>query len=355
MCKEAKLRLARLSLLLYVVATLGLTAFVVPATQSTRNGAQDVLRESVFSPYLDVNLAVHTVGMERLVFFDAKTRALMGMPATPLPPYLGALTLAFASGECGSEHWGGLAAQKMVDANLHALKQADVGYIISTGGADGVFSCGSESGMKRFIARYDTSHLLGFDFNIERDQPERLLEELVVQVRAAMQRHPNLRFSFTLAAIGATQEDQPSLNPHGQSVMKIIQRAGLENYFVNLMVMNYGSALPGNCVVDDGACDMGASAIQAVRNFSRQYNVPLERIEVTPMIGVNDVQSNVFTLRNAQELSRFARTSRLGGLHFWSLNRDAPCDEQSQEAPSSCSSLKGLRLLDFTNAFALDL
>jgi hypothetical protein len=170
-----------------------------------------------------------------------------------------------------------------------------------------------------------------------------------------MQRHPNLRFSFTLAAIASTQSGQASLNPHGQSVMRIIQRAGLKNYFVNLMVMNFGSAQPSNCVVNAEQCDMSASAIQAVRNFAKQYNVPLQRIEITPMIGMNDVRANVFTLADAQALASFSRSSRLGGLHFWSLNRDGPCDKQYEGAASTCSSLAGLRKLDFTNAFALDL
>ena len=355
MHKKPTPSLARLSLLLYVVATLGLTGFIAPTNYSHRNGAQSSVRESVYSPYLDVNLAVHSVSTASHVFFDGAGRALMGLPKTPLPIDLRALTLAFASGECGNEHWGGLAAQKMVDANLDALKRADIGYIISTGGADGVFSCGTESGMKRFISRYDTSHLLGFDFNIEANQPEPLLESLVEQIRTAMQRHPNLRFSFTLAAIGATQLGQASLNAHGHSVMQIIQRAGLTNYFVNLMVMNYGSAMPGNCVVNGGQCDMSASAIQAVRNFSKQYGVPLQRIEVTPMIGMNDVRANIFTLQDAQALASFVRSSNLGGLHFWSLNRDGPCDKQYQNAVSTCSSLEELRKLDFTNAFALDL
>jgi hypothetical protein len=100
---------------------------------------------------------------------------------------------------------------------------------------------------------------------------------------------------------------------------------------------------------------MSASAMQAVRNFAKQYNVPLQRIEITPMIGMNDVRANVFTLADAQALASFARSNRLGGLHFWSLNRDGPCDKQYEGATSTCSSLAGLRKLDFTNAFALDL
>lgn len=41
----------------------------------------------------------------------------------------------------------------------------------------------------------------------------------------------------------------------------------LEHNYINPMVMDYGDATRGNCVVVDGACDMGRSAIRAARNF----------------------------------------------------------------------------------------
>ncbi|WP_232443306.1 hypothetical protein [Burkholderia ubonensis] len=46
-----------------------------------------------------------------------------------------------------------------------------------------------------------------------------------------------------------------------------IQTYGLKNYTINLMTMDYGSAGPGNCVVANGTCQMGQSAIQAAMNL----------------------------------------------------------------------------------------
>jgi len=89
--------------------------------------------------------------------------------------------------------------------------------------------------------------------------------------------------------------------------------------------MDYGEAIPRNCVVSAGVCDMGRSAIQAARNVHVRYGLPMSRIELTPMIGVNDVVSNVFTLDDARLLAEFVRDCGLGGLHFGSLDRDAPC------------------------------
>lgn len=43
-------------------------------------------------------------------------------------------------------------------------------YIISTGGEGNVFTCQSDVGMERFIRRYASSALVGFDFDIESTQ-----------------------------------------------------------------------------------------------------------------------------------------------------------------------------------------
>ena len=112
------------------------------------------------------------------------------------------------------------------------------------------------------------------------------------------------------------------------------------------MVMNFGEALPDNCVVDGDRCDMAASAIAVVRHFNQEYGVPLSQIEVTPMIGVNDMKQNVFTLSDAQQLTRYVHDNQLGGLHFWSLNRDGVCPPGPQEVSPSCHSLPGLSPTD---------
>ena len=80
------------------------------------------------------------------------------------------LTWAFASGECGDEHWGGQPAQAVADANVPAFSKAGIGYIISTGGQGAMFTCATDEGMERFIRRYESPQLIGFDFDIEAEQ-----------------------------------------------------------------------------------------------------------------------------------------------------------------------------------------
>ena len=279
-------------------------------------------------------------------------KSLVGLSASAFPDGVRALTLAFATGECGAEQWNDLDAQTMTDTHIKKLRRENIDYVISTGGALGAFTCSSEAGMEAFIARYNSPNLVGLDFDIESNQSEVVINDLVHQIKGAMQRHPQLRFSFTLPTQSSSTPGQASLNEHGASAMKAIERTGLENFFVNLMVMNFGEAHPDRCVVESGHCAMAASAIQVVSNFILEYGVPLKRIEVTPMVGVNDVKGNIFTLEDAKLLSQYVVDNGLGGLHFWSLNRDGLCASGSPSVSPVCHGLSDAGHLTFINTFA---
>ena len=340
----SKCLLARLCLSLYILATLGLTSLAAPAAE---------IKGVIFSPYMDLSLPVQAEPATALSGFIGRIRAWVGLPATVYPHGLNALTLAFATGECGAEHWDDKDAQTVADSHIKALRRAGIQYIISTGGAQGMFTCDSEQGMEQFISRYNSNLLLGFDFDIEAGQSEQVISKLMAQIHGAMQRHPHLRFSFTLATSAYLDENQVGLSPQGESVMSAINKAGLANYFINLMVMNYGDANADNCVVEAKRCDMAASAIRSVQNFGNKYAFPLHRIEMTPMIGVNDVTTNIFSLSDALVLAQFAMSNGLGGLHFWSINRDAPCVPGLIDVSPTCSHLADTEHLAFTHAFSM--
>lgn len=353
--EKSKYGLARLCLSLYLLATLGLTSYATPELGSGQFWGRNKMSEFLYSPYLDINVPLQAEsGATAPSPAGSATPTPVELPATVLPDGIKSLTLAFATGECGSERWSGREAQTVVDSSIKSVQRAGIGYVISTGGAQGIFTCGSEQGMEKFITRYNSGQLLGFDFDIEAGQSGSVIASLVEQVRGAMQRYPQLRFSFTLATLSSTEDEQASLNRHGALVMKTIANAGLNNYFINLMVMNYGEAKPDNCVVEHDHCDMAASAIQVAQNFSQEYGVPMGRIELTPMIGVNDVVDNVFTLDDARALTRFVRTNGLGGLHYWSLGRDRPCAPNIGTVSPICSSLSGPGRLAFNQTFVFD-
>jgi chitinase len=251
----------------------------------------------------------------------------------------GTVSWAFATGECGEEVWGEEAGADIAAANVAAFNAAGVDYIVSTGGQGGVFTCASDAGMERFVARYMSKHLVGIDFDIEEGQSPGQIEALVARAVAAQAKYPALRFSFTVATHAASDGSGKSLNQLGQTILASVRKGGLQDYVFNLMVMDYGPPARENCVVKGRVCDMGASAVQAVRNVHAGFGIPYAQMEVTAMIGVNDVAGNDFTVKDARAVAKAVRKLKLAGLHFWSLDRDRPCPEPVEGASATCSGM----------------
>ena len=317
------------------------------------NGFDGVRESFLFSPYKDatINMDWNSNRMRTAVLGSPIPLVGSGGLLPQHVPDLHAVTLAFATGECGSENWGGVGAQAFADANIAALANAGIDYVISTGGAAGAFTCASSAGLNQFIARYASPQLRGIDFDIEAGQTPAQLQALVDAAAGAEATHPGLRFSFTLATLAASDGSHGGVNATGDAVVRAVLGAGLSNYTINLMVMDYGAAGPAVCVVSGGICDMGASAIQAAQNLAHTYGVPLDRIELTPMIGLNDVVSETFTLADVDTLSAWARSNGLAGVHYWSLDRDTPCAVSTGSASPICHSVTGLQPLAYTLRF----
>jgi len=311
----------------------------------------------VFSPYKDItiNLDWNTNIMSTLVTGTRIPVVGSGSLVSTQVPNLGAITLAFATGECGSENWGGVPGASFASANIARLNSAGVNYIVSTGGQAGVFSCGSTANMAAFLSRYGGSHLIGIDFDIEGGQSAATINGLVSSAVYAQGINPNLRFSFTLATLGASDGSFGGVNSLGDSVIRAIQASSLQNYTINLMVMDFGGPSAGVCVVSGGVCNMGQSAIQAVKNLQHTYGIPFSKIELTPMIGLNDVSSETTSVSDVDTITAYAATNKLAGVHFWSLDRDTPCPGGAQSfASPTCSSINS-STLQFTKRFLSDL
>lgn len=100
---------------------------------------------------------------------------------------------------------------------------------------------------------------------------------------------------------------------------------------VDVMVMDYGSAKPQ-------AQTMVAASEAAVTAAQHQLGVLYDRNKLhqsdpslwakmgaTPMIGQNDVKSEVFTLTDAGAFNLWAKSKGLGRMSMWSANRDKVC------------------------------
>ncbi len=252
---------------------------------------------------------------------------------TAMPSHNKVLTWAFATGACGSENWGGMVNTTFASANVQPFVTAGKQYIVSTGGEAGSFTCTSDAGFDTFVNLYNSSAMIGVDFDIEAGQSASDIANLVARVKAAQSKYPNMRFSFTIATLAtsksgsSTAVDMGSSSPNplgsmGIAVMSAIQSAGLTNYYVNLMTMDYGGAAAVNCVLSGGACEMGQSAIQAAMDFHGYYKLPYSQIELTPMSGANDTGGETFTIADTDTLSSWSKANGIAGLHFWSFDRD---------------------------------
>ncbi|HEX7325365.1 MAG TPA: hypothetical protein VF292_08445 [Rhodanobacteraceae bacterium] len=320
----------------------------------------------MFSPYKDVNIAMQPgthVLQSRVTGTLLPLVGADGLIARDLPG-LHAITLAFATGTCSNERWGKLTGPQFAHANIPALDAAGLGYIVSTGGGNGgTFTCATPRAFIGFIRRYLAPRLLGIDFDIESGQSAAQVHALVADAAVAAKRYPRLRFTFTLATFAGDDGSHNGLNPLGAMVVKTIQASPLRHYVINLMVMDYDKPGRHECVVAHGACAMGASALQAVRNLQHTYSIPASKIALTPMLGNNDTPEQYFTLADLDTVMHYARSRHLAGVHFWSLDRDTPCSSATLHAapatagnaPSTCNTEPGVTPLAYTRRALRDL
>ena len=126
-------------------------------------------------------------------------------------------------------------------------------------------------------------------------------------------------------------------------VIKNAKKHGVRVDVVNIMAMDYGSSFGG---------DMGTYAIDAAkRAFAEVQAAGFSgaRIGICPMIGVNDVRNEVFSVANARAVRDFAlRTPWVRWLSFWSINRDN--SRMSSELPTSSGVRQ--REWEFSSEFA---
>jgi hypothetical protein len=82
-------------------------------------------------------------------------------------------------------------------------------------------------------------HTTGVDFDIEAGQSAAVINNLVARAKEAETSFPHLQMTFTIATLGATTTAS-NLVSTGDLVVKSVLSAGLKNYAINLMVMDYG-------------------------------------------------------------------------------------------------------------------
>jgi hypothetical protein len=144
-------------------------------------------------------------------------------------------------------------------------------------------------------------------------------------LRLLQQSKPQVQIWYTLPVLPT------GLTADGLKVVDSALKAGVKLAGVNVMAMDYGeSAAPTSGAA---AKTMGAYAVDSAESTYAQLtklysgygqSFGYNQLGVTPMLGVNDITSEVFTLADAQTVENYARTKGLGMLALWSVTRDTP-------------------------------
>ncbi|MCQ4082868.1 chitinase [Streptomyces sp. RB6PN25] len=302
-------------------------------TNSASGTGSDSASNAGFSPYVDTSL---------YPAYD--------LTATQKDTGVKQFNLAFitAGGGCAPE-WGGMTAlgSNPTANQISALRSAGGDVRVSFGGANGTElaqACSSASDLAAAYGKViDQYKLTKVDFDIEGGAiSDAAANTRRAQAIAQLQKsHPGLDVSFTLPVMPT------GLTSDGTNLIANAKSNGVTIGAVNIMAMDYGSSYSG---------DMGQYAIQAATATEGQVKSALgisdadawKRIAVTPMIGVNDVSSETFTVADAAKLADFAKSKGLAWLSMWSAARDKQCSGGAKNyADPTCSSI-----VQSANAFA---
>ncbi|MFR0352775.1 glycoside hydrolase family 18 protein [Streptomyces sediminimaris] len=302
-------------------------------SQSTGTGTR---ASAGFAPYVDTSL---------YPAFDL----LASAEATGVKNY----NLAFITdgGGC-TPKWGGVTdlGSDGVASQIGALRAKGGDVRVSFGGASGSELATTCSSVDALAAAYgkavDQFKLTKVDFDIEGGAlPNTTANTNRAKAIAELQRqHPGLDVSFTLPVMpeGLTQD--------GVNLLSDAKSNGVKTSAVNIMAMDYGASYSG---------DMGTYAEQAATATQAQVKSVLglsdadawKTVAVTPMLGVNDVSSEVFKVGDATQLVNFAKSKGLGWLSMWSATRDKQCAGGTKPtADATCSSILQGRFA-FSKAF----
>lgn len=277
---------------------------------------------NMFAPYMDISLG------------EGETVANMASQAG-----LKAITLAFlVDGGCVAT-WGGLGGNvnnatfpngTTVASAINALEAEGVSVIISWGGANGSIqsSCTIASQVQAMYQSVFNAYpgIVGQDFDIEGNINNSVVAQALAGLKAA---NPGKLISLTLPVLPT------GLVSAGINILDACASAGFNPDVVNVMAMDYGSA-------NDNGGQMGLDATDAASATETQIHQAglSSSVGVTPMIGVNDTNTEIFQPSDANTLLNFAKSnSYITRLAMWSLARDnGGCAGQGYASPT-CSGI----------------
>lgn len=239
--------------------------------------------------------------------------------------------------------WQGAAAidQFFFLNDLKELREAGGDIIVSFGGWGGDELAMTCPDLESLTAEYqrviDTLEITHLDFDIEGDDidhPESI--ERRSQAIAALQAaNEGLVISFTLPVYPTGLKDS------GIALLESAIEHGVTIDVVNIMTMNFGDKFPSGT--------MGEKTIQAAESLFEQLKMLYPdaseeelwgMIGLTPMIGVNNIVEEVFTLEDAEKVTAFALERGIRSIGMWAMERDRTCQGGRQVLMPDCSGVE---------------
>jgi len=291
--------------------------------------------QKFFAPYVDVNISnfnlTSSIDETGIVYYH----------------------LAFMLDEGGcSPAWGEsipLQQNYMYD-EIQTVRSRGGDVIISFGGSLGTdlaIGCDNDTSLKNayqaVINQYEVNYL---DFDVE---GAAITDYQSVDMRnkaiASLQKdNPGLKISYTIPVLPSGLVDS------GFNLLQNAIQNGVNIYMVNIMTMNYGDA---NAPSPEGFMGQYAvdSAVSTIEQLD-QLGLYDTQLGITPMVGQNQIESEVFYLSDGDDLIQYIENeSRIGLLSMWSTTRDfGTCPGQTTASPV-CSGIEQ-NDYDFTYSFS---
>lgn len=180
---------------------------------------------------------------------------------------------------------------------------------------------------KQYQSVIDAYHFDYIDFDIEGSavadkKSVDLRSEAMAKLQAAAKAAgTSLRISLTLPVLPS------GLTADGQNVVASAISHGVDVTLVNVMTMDFG-----NIEAPNPAGKMGEYTIKSAQSthdqLAKLYDGKLSdsqlwgKVGVTPMLGVNDMDAEIFTQSDMHQVIDFATAHHLGQLSFWDVTRD---------------------------------
>ncbi len=239
-----------------------------------------------------------------------------------------------------------------LDRRIARLRQAGGDVVVSFGGllnTDLSVACDTSkdlaAALSTVIDRYD---LTTIDLDIEGDalsdtaartRRAEAVAQLQKASKAAGKTPLQVWLTLPVAPDGMTTD--------GVAAVQAFLDAGATIAGVNAMTMNFTGTAAAN--------DLAAVAIASLEDTHRQLmaiyanaGTPMgsqtawRMVGATPMIGQNDVATEVFTIADATKVNAFAIKQGLGRVSMWSSNRDRTCSSAYVDLTTVSDSCSGI-------------